>query len=116
MAFTKQTFINRLSLTIAVMTFFGIAIHDTKIDKFTAMAIAVPVVMAAYEGAHLLHALGGDSHTHVDRISVEKTANKNTSMPPQLGARRFKDKKYRLDANVTKGHHPFDNYNLPVAV
>ena len=116
MAFTKQTFINRLSLTIAVMTFLGIAIHDTKIDKFTAMAIAVPVVMAAYEGAHLLHGLGGDSHTHVDRISVEKTANKNTSMPPQLGARRFKDKKYRLDANVTKGHHSFDNYNLPIAV
>jgi hypothetical protein len=116
MAFTKQTLFNRLSIAIAVMTFVGIAIHDTKIDKFTAMAIAVPVVMAAYEGAHLLHALGGDSHTHVDRISVEKTANKNTSMPPQLGARRFKDKKYRLDANVSKGHHSFDNYNLPIAV
>lgn len=114
MVFTKQSFINRLSIAIAVMTFVGIAIHDTKIDKFTAIAIAVPVVMAAYEGAHLLHALGGDSHTHVDRISVEKTANKNTSMPPQLGARRFKDKKYRLDANVTKGRHPFDNYSLPI--
>lgn len=114
MAFTKQSLINRLSITIAVMTFFGIALHDTKIDKFTAMAIAVPVVMAAYESAHLLHALGGESHTHVDRISVEKTASKNTSMPPQLGARRFKDKKCHLDTNELKGHHPFDNYSLPI--
>jgi hypothetical protein len=114
MVFTKQSFINRLSIAVAVMTFVGIALHDTKVDKLTAMAIAVPVVMAAYESAHLLHALGGENHTHVDRISVEKTAHKSTSMPPQLGARRFKNKKYRLDANVTKGYHPFDNYHLPV--
>lgn len=114
MAFTKQSLINRLSIAIAVMTFLGIALHDTKIDKFTAMAIAVPVVMAAYESAHFLHALGGEGHTHVEKISVEKTVSKNTSWTPRLQTRQFEDKKYRLSNNVQKGHHPFDNYNLPV--
>ena len=110
----KQTTLNRLSVLVALITFFGIALHDTKIDKLTAIAIAVPVVVAAYEGAHLLHALGGESHTHVERVSIDKTATRNTSWLPHLQTRKSEDDRYKSDTKNNEGYHPFDDHVLPI--
>lgn len=111
----KQKTLNRLSVLVAVMTFVGIALHDTKIDKLTAIAIATPVIVAAYEGAHLMQALRGESHTHVERVSVDKTANRNTSWLPHLQTRKSEDDRYKSDAKNNEGYHPFDDHILPIA-
>jgi len=108
----KQTVTKYASLMVAAMTFVSVAVHDTKIDKMTTIAIALPV-LAVYESAHLLMSTDG-SHTHVEKVSVLKTALKNTSLLPQRQTRQNEDKGYRLGRGVPKGHHPFDNYNLPV--
>lgn len=114
MVLTKQKVFNRLSVAVAILTFCGIALHDTKLDKFTAIAIAVPVVVAAYESAHLLHTLGGDSHTHVEKVSVEKTASRATGSMPHLQTRRDEDDKYKTSSKSKEGYHPFDNHTLPI--
>ena len=90
--------------------FLGIALHDTKLDTMTKFMIAVPIAMTTFEAAHLT--LGGDSHTHVERVSASQFANRSTSLNPKLPSRL--EKKYHLTSSVQKGHHPFDNYMLPV--
>lgn len=105
-----------LPVIIALVTVLGIAIHDTKIDSLTKFALAIPVFIASYEGANMLAMMGlaGDAHTHVESISVERTASRNTSLMPKTPTRHNEEKKYRLQKNVPKGHHAFDNYNLPL--
>jgi len=101
------------SIAIAFVVFLGIALHDTKLDTMTKMAIALPAVIAVYEGARLLH-LNGDSHTHVERVSLKNTVKKFTGSTPKVQIREEKDAKTRSQNNAPKGYHPFDNYSLPV--
>lgn len=105
-----------LPTALTLMILLGIALHDTKLDNLTKMALAIPIFVVTYEGANILALAGlaGDAHTHVERASVERTASKATSWTPNLGSRKNRDKKYRLNNSVQKGHHPFDNYTLPV--
>lgn len=110
----KQKVFNRLSIAIALLTFVGIALHDTKIDKLTAIAIATPVIVAAYEGSHFMQALRGESHTHVERVSIDRTANRNTSWLPHLQTRKLEDDRYKSDGRTNEGYHPFDDHILPV--
>lgn len=111
MRFKNSKFI---SVAVAVLTLFGLAIHDTKVDTMTAFAVALPVAVAAYEGAGIMLQLGGDAHTHVETFSVRQVVQKSTSLNPLLPPRPNENKGYRLQKGVPKGHHPFDNYNLPV--
>jgi len=110
----KQKTLNHLSVLVAILTFVGIALHDTKIDKLTAIAIATPVIVAAYEGAQLMNALRGESHTHVERVSIDRTASRNTSWMPHLQTRKTEDDRYKSDAKNNEGYHPFDDHTLPV--
>lgn len=100
------------SVMVALLTLFGIALHDTKVDRMTTIAIALPV-LAVYEGSQLLMSTDG-SHTHAEKVSVLKTALRNTSLLPQRQTRQNEDKDYRSGRGVPKGHHPFDNYSLPM--
>lgn len=110
----KETMTRYVSFAVVIMTFFGIALHDTKLDTMTKFAMALPAVIAAYEGAQLLHALGGDSHTHVERVSGKDLARKHTSSMPRTQARRDDEKKYRHNGSEPKGRNAFDNYYLPL--
>lgn len=97
---------------VALITVFGIAVHDTKIDTMTKLAIALPAVMASFEGAHtLLHS--GEAHTHVEKVSVSEVAGKFTVRTPSLFTRQIEDKKYVMNSKI-RGHHPFDDCLLPV--
>ena len=102
------------SVLLAALIFIGIALHDTKIDTMTKLAIALPAVIASYEGAQFLHLLHGDSHTHVERVSVRDTASKYTSLLPKLPTRKNEDRKYQMQKRVAKGTHPLDSYYAPV--
>lgn len=113
----KKQLRSLLPTLIALLTVTGIALHDTKLDSLTRIALAIPIFVVTYEGANMLALAGlsGDAHTHVERASVERTASKATAWTPNLGSRKNQDKRYRLNGRVQKGHHPFDNYTLPVA-
>lgn len=114
MEYTKNNILNRLSVAVAIMTFFGIALHDTKVDQLATVAVVIPVAAAAYEGAHLLGMLGGDSHTHVERVTAERIAARNTSSMPHLQARRDEDDSSKGNTKNRQGFHPFDDHTLPV--
>ncbi len=95
---------------VALATIAGLTVHDTKLDTLTVFAIAIPVTIASYEGAHML--LGAsEAHTHVERISVGEAASKSTSLAPWLT--RNGDDRYRRN-RATRGAQPFEDYNLPL--
>lgn len=105
-----------LSVVVALMTFLGIALHDTKLDTMTRFAIALPAVVATYEGANLLHLFGGDSsHTHVEKVSINNLVAKHTSLMPRMQIRRDEVKKHGQNSGEPKGRYAFDDYNLPIA-
>lgn len=107
----KRYITHLLPPLVALITVLGIAVHDTKIDTMTKIAIALPAMMASFEGAHtLLHA--GEAHTHVEKVSVSETAGRFTVRTPSLFARQFEDKKYVNNSKI-RGHHPFDDCLLP---
>lgn len=99
---------------IALMTLFGIALHETKLDAMTSLSAALPAIVASYGTASILMQLSGNEHTHVERVSVENVVGRLTSHNPLTPTRHGDNKKYRMQKNVPKGRHPFDNYSLPV--
>jgi len=110
---TKADTTKIASLSVALIVLVGITLHDTKLDTLTKFVIALPAVMAVYEGAQFVH-LSSDSHTHVERVSLKNTVKKFTGVSPKLQAREEKESKARKVTNEPKGYHPFDNYNLPI--
>lgn len=112
--YQEKTTTKYLSVIVAAMTFVGIALHDTKLDTMTRFAIALPAMVATYEGAQMLHLFGGDAHTHVEKVSVSNLAGKHTAYMPRVQIRRDETKKYRFNSGEPKGRYAFDNYNLPI--
>lgn len=102
-----------LSAAVAILTFIGIALHDTKIDSMTSFAIALPIAAAvSFESAQLF--LAHDAHTHVERVSVDNVAGRYISQLPKHRG-EDDDKKYRLNRGPNKSGHPFEGYILPIA-
>lgn len=109
----KQKLLNKyLPAGVAVIVLIGISLHDTKLDTMTKFAIALPAFIASLEVAHVMF-LHGEAHTHVERVAFDKSASKATALTPKLPI-RLQDGKFKLSHKVPKGHHPFDNYTLPV--
>lgn len=106
------TTINTFLVLTSLATATGIFLHDTRIDKATTVA-AMPITISAEVGAKMVHAAPNDFHTHVERASVGHAASLlHTS--PSLMPRAQEDKKHLMQRYVGKGHHAFDNYNLPL--
>lgn len=99
-------------ILISLSTMFGVLVHDTKIDQMTTGLLAVPAIIASYEGINSAIKMS-DPHTHVERVSVSQFARAFAAEVPRTQVRQD-EKKYRLEKNVVKGHHPFDNYSLPM--
>ncbi len=100
------------TILITLSTSFGVLVHDTKLDQFTTTLLAVPAAIATYEGVAGALKLG-DPHTHSERASLSELGRTITRQNPRVQP-RDDNKKYRLENGVVKGHHPFDNYNLPI--
>ena len=109
----KEIITKYASVVVALLTFVGIALHDTKIDKLTTLAVALPVI-AATEGVKLLHLMGGDAHTHVERVSVKDTAKKNTGELPRVQVRREEARKDHGHNEEQKGTLGKPEYYMPV--
>jgi len=104
---------NPLPILLSLSTLFGVLVHDTKIDQFTTAYLAPPALVMSTEGANNGLKLG-DPHTHMERVALSQLTRSLALESPRMQPRTQEDKKYVLQRNVVRGHHPFDNYNLPV--
>lgn len=104
---------NSLALALSLVTAGSVLVHDTRIDRATMAAISLPMPMAYEESSASKHLLSGEAHTHVERASVGQAVKDLANGTPRIQPRND-DKKHSLPKRVAKGHHAFDNYNLPI--
>ena len=83
----NTSLLQRTIISLAIVTSFGILVHDTKFDK--AIALAVPI--AAITVGVGLHALDSadSAHTHVERASVSHPFGGNPRIQARDDHRRY---------------------------
>lgn len=105
-------FANFLSLILSASAFWGVVVHDLRLDRAAMAALATPSSFVEYGGPN--KAFTFDSHTHIER-SVFGQAVKVYQQAATPGINpRTTDRKHLMQKLVPKGHHAFDNYNLPI--
>lgn len=105
-----SNFFNFIITTATLCTTFGVVMHDTTMDKFTTLALSIPTSGAAEsESSARILSFGGESHTHIEPVSIVSLLGENPRGPA-----RNDEKKHLLSKRVMCGHHPFDNYSLPI--
>ena len=105
-------FLNPLAILMSLSTATGVLVHDMHLDQ-AATTMAMPAAMANTDTTKTAN-LGGTDHTHVERASVSQALLHLNSHNPRIQPRVFEDKKHLLQKRVMRGHHAFDNYNLPI--
>ncbi len=106
--------ISTLSLIVSLFTVSGIMLHDTRVDKATSIAVATPVSVGQFDANtnKSIH-FGSDAHTHVERSSFSQAMRAYQTATPGVQP-RTEERKHLMQRHVPKGHHAFDNYNLPI--
>lgn len=105
-----NTIINLLSLTFCLGTAGSIAIHDTNVDK--ALITGVASRVATME--NVVSRPGNDPHTHSERSSLYQAVRDIHSSQPRVQPRNQEERSYVKGKPSARGHHPFDNYSLPM--
>lgn len=97
------------SVALSVSTIVSVLLHDTNLDK-------AMVTQASKEaGVHTPVAKPGNMpHTHSERSSLHQAIRDLNASQPRVQPRGQSDKKYVQSKPTARGHHPFDNYTLPV--
>lgn len=73
-----SSLVQRTLITMAVLTSFGVLVHDTKLDQAATLALALPVGLVVLAQIPTLHSEG---HTHVERVSFDKSAHLTSGTP-----------------------------------
>ena len=86
----------------AVITAFGVLVHDAKLDTAATIALALPFGLTV----SLAHApeLRREGHTHVERAAFEKTAQKTNGVPPRSDNRKYLLTKHVKGFNIPTDH------------
>ena len=105
-------FINPLAILMSLSTATGVLIQDMHLDQ-AATTLTMPAAMANVDTTKTAN-LGGTDHTHIERASASQAIVHLNSRSPGIQPRTFEDKKHLLQKRVMRGHHAFDNYNLPL--
>lgn len=86
----------------AVVTAFGVLVHDAKLDTAATIALALPFGLTV----SLSHApeLRREGHTHVERAAFEKSAQKTNGIPPRTDTRKYLLSKHVKGFNVPDEH------------
>jgi hypothetical protein len=105
--------INPILAIMSLSTATGVLLHDTRIDKATVTALALPAAVVSLDGSSKLAGISGDLHTHTERTSLSQAVHDLKGQTPRILPRN-EDKKHTLPKFVARGHHAFDNYNLPI--
>ncbi len=104
-----HSFIQRAAITLALLTSFGILVHDTKFDKALSFFTATPLVLAV----GFIPQLAGEGHNHVEISSGENAGRSLQNGMPRIQPRN-KNKKACMPKFVAKGVHAFDGYYMPL--
>lgn len=102
-----------VTILVSAATATGVFVHDTRIDKAAMTAVSAPAVMAAYEANTKQTNLSPDLHPHSERGSLSQAVHDLKTQNPRIQP-RAEEKKHLMQKRVAKGHHAFDNYNLPI--
>lgn len=94
--------IQRTFISLAVVTTFGVLVHDTKLDQATTVALAIPLGLSLGLG-HAVE-LKGEGHTHVERAAFAKNAQKTNSVPPRTDTRKYLLAKHARGFNMPEPH------------
>lgn len=106
--------LNQLAISLSLFTATGIAIHDTKVDKAFTSSTSPVVVMKRADASITNLVVSNDLHTHAHRMSLTQAVQDVQGNTPRINPRED-NKKHTAPKNVSRGYHPFDNYNLPIA-
>jgi len=99
------------AVIISLATATGVLFHDARVDRLMSVLLSMPIT-SSYE-ANPRAVSFNDLHTHTEQVSFDQSlrgAAQTISIQPRAG----EDKKYLLQKHIAKGHHPFDNYSLPL--
>lgn len=110
----QATLINSFLTLTTLATATGLFLHDTRLDKAASIASLPLSAVSTETGAKLVHTSPNDFHTHIERTSVGHAASFFHSTTPGMAPRVSEDKKHLMQRHVGRGHHAFDNYNLPL--
>jgi hypothetical protein len=102
--------ISILTFLLSIGTASGIFIHDTKLDKATATFLTAPVAQYDTSGKAIV---SNDTHPHTERTSFSQAMRAYQTSTPGMQP-RSDERKHLLQKYAPKGHHAFDNYNLPL--
>lgn len=105
-----QAAINLLTLGLSVSTAGSMLVHDTNFDK--AMITAVTAKSPATNV--VVSTPGNDPHTHSERGSLHQAIRDLNASQPRIQPRSQDRGKYVQAKPTARGHHPFDNYTLPL--
>ena len=105
-----HTIFNLLSLTFCLGTASSVLIHDTNVDK----AMVTAVTNHAQHMTNPIAKPGNDPHTHSERTSLHQAIRDLNASQPRVQPRNQDEKHYAQSKPSARGHHPFDNYTLPV--
>lgn len=103
----SNTTTSTVSILITLATLLGVALHESKLDKLTTAAFGSTALAISHEAGGMRN----DTHTHVERVSVQSAFTNKT---PLNRMKYGEMKQHLLQQNVPRGHHAFDNYLLPV--
>jgi hypothetical protein len=95
-----------LAILLTFSTAVGVFVHDMHIDSILAMPSSAHDTTTKLAGF-------GDAHTHVERSAMAQ-AIIHLQGQPRVQPRASEDKKHLMQNRVLRGHHAFDNYNLPM--
>lgn len=108
-------FVTPVAFLVSLSTAAGVFLHDMQVDKAASVALSLPPTVAlTYDSGGKLATFSPDLHTHIERSAYSQTINELNSRAPRLQARLAEDKKHFLQKRLARGHHAFDNYNLPL--
>ena len=106
-----STLLNIATIAFGLGTAGAVLVHDTSIDK--AMVTAITVKSIDTGGSGTL-SLGSNPHTHSERSSLFQAVRDLNASQPRTRPRGSDDRKYIQAKPSARGHHPFDNYTLPI--
>lgn len=97
--------IQRSLIAFAVLTVFGVLVHDTKFDQAATIALAIPIGLTL----SLAHApeLRSEGHTHVKRAVFERNVHLTDGLPkvqPRSDHRNYRLAKHLGGFNAPDEH------------
>lgn len=109
-----QILLSPFAVILSLSTGTGVLIHETKVDKVTALSM-IPTSTIQQSASHSkANLLSSTPHTHVESAFLESASSQLRSKNPNQNPRRNEDKKYLLQKRVVRGFHLFDSYYLPL--